>query len=228
MRWWSPRIVALPVVAWMLALGVGSTVHALDGASIAAPRFSIAGRSDAGGPPAFTLLEPQWLLPPPESLEASDAERADQMLHDDDTATTAAAPAPAANGTLSYSLSDDLTADVDYRRVLLFERGDSQTAREDAARAFSTRGDRDVVDLNMSWRLAGNTLGLGYQLESARGGAATDLGLSRFFPGNQQAVHSLTLGVSRAWGASAPPVAVEPVVPLPLDVAVDASPTPAP
>jgi hypothetical protein len=203
-------------------------VAALEPPPAVVQRFSIGtGHSAAVSPQGFTLLDPDWLLPPSEFLEASSAERADQMLHSDGTVASLPA-APAADGPLSYSLSDDLTADLRYHHSQLFGRGDSQTAREEAATVFSTRPDRDVFDLNMSWHLAGNTLGLGYQLESARSGSATDVGLSRFLPGNQQAVQSLTLGLTRAWGASEPPMPIEPVLALPVAAAVDPSPTPQP
>jgi hypothetical protein len=210
-----------------MVLAASCAVAALEPPAVAASRFSIAtGHSGPSGPQGFTLLDPDWLLPPAELLGASGAARADQMLRSDSTVAPAPA-APAADGPISYSLSDDLTADLRYHRSLLFGRGDSETAREEAATVFSTRPDRDVFDLNMSWHLAGNTLGLGYQLESVRSGGAADAGLGRFLPGNQQAVHSLTLGLTRAWGASEPPVLAEPVLAPPLDVAAgDPSPTP--
>ncbi len=211
-----------------MVLVASHAVAALEPPAAAAQRFSIgAGHPAPISPQGYTLLDPGWLLPPAEFLEASSVERADQMLRSDGTPAASRHAAAAADGPLSYSLSDDLTADLRYHRSLLFGRSDSQTAREEAATEFSTRPDRDVFDLNMSWHLAGNTLGLGYQLESVRSGGAADVGLSRFLPGNQQAVQSLTLGLTRAWGASAPPVPIEPVLAPPLDVAaVDPSPTP--
>ncbi len=149
------------------------------------------------------------------------------MLRDD----TAAAPLPPAppGGPIAYPLSDAVTARLRYNHAQLSDRADGQTLRNDLSTAFSTRPDRDVVGLNMSWRLAGSTVGLGYQLDSSRLGNANDVGIGRFLPGNQQALHSFTLGLTRAWGASAPPpVLIEPpLVPPPLDVAAaQASPTP--
>lgn len=228
----SPRSFAAAVVALVLAVAAQAT----DVAPAFADRFSISGTAPPpAGPPAFTLLDPEWLLPPIESLEAAavltdGATRADQILRDDTTTAALPRTPAAAGGPMAYSLSNDVTADVDYHRAQLFDRADSETLRNETATAFSTRPDRDVLDLNMSWRLAGSTVGLGYQLESARTGTAGDLGIGRFMPGNQQAMHSLTLGLSHAWGAAAPAPAIGPLLlSPPLDVAAaEASPTPAP
>lgn len=229
-----------PIAAAVAALLLGPAVYAADVSPAFADRFSIGGTvAPTLAPPAFTLLDPAWLLPPVESLElataaASASERAGQILRDD-AAAAGAAPRPrhaAPGGPLSYPLSDEVTAHVDYRHALLFDRADSQTARSGEPGAFSTRPDRDVVDLNMSWRLAGSTVGLGYQLESARAGSNIgDAGVSRFLPGSPQATHSFTLGLSREWGQGAPPPALVevPFLPPELDVAAaDRTPTPAP
>ena len=108
--------------------------------------------------------------------------------------------------------------------------------RDDQSTAFSTLPNRDVFDLNMSWQLAGSTLGLGYQLQSSAGGVwgsrpVPGAGVSRFLPGSDQATHSLMFGLTRQWGADEPPlVVIEPPPPmLDLDVATaEATPTPAP
>jgi hypothetical protein len=196
-------------------------------------RFSISGFAPPPAPP-FTLLDPSWLLPPLAALEdaaalADGAERADQLLHDD-APLASIAPGHASDAPFAYSLADGVTAHVDYRRAQIFDRASSQALRNDASTTFSTRPDRDVLDLNMSWRLAGNTVGLGYQIESARSGTGIgEINVSRFMPGNPQAVHSLTLGLSRQWGGeAAPPVLVEPpLLPPEVDVAqAEATPTP--
>jgi hypothetical protein len=182
--------------------------RAADVSSAAADHLSLgASAAPSARPPAFTLLDREWLLPPIESLEAAallakSADRADQMLRDD----TAAAPLPPAppGGPIAYPLSDAVTAHLQYDHAQLSDRADSQTLRNDLSTAFSTRPDRDVVGLNMSWRLAGSTVGLGYQLDSSRLGNANDVGIGRFLPGNQQALHSFTLGLRRPWGASEP------------------------
>lgn len=216
-----------------VALLLVAAARAADVSSAAADHLSIGGAAvPSARPPAFTLLDREWLLPPIESLEAAallakSADRADEMLRDD--AAAASQPPAPPSGPLAYSLSDEVTARLHYDHAQLSDRADSQTLRDETSTGFSTRPDRDVVGLNMSWRLAGSTVGLGYQLESSRLGNSSDLGIGRFLPGNQQALHSFTLGLTRAWGASAPPpVLVEPpLVPPPLDVAAaGASPTP--
>lgn len=217
-----------------VALLVVAAAHAADVPS-AAEHLSIGGSAGASSrPPAFTLLDREWLLPPIESLEAAallakSADRADQMLRDD-IATALPPPVPSAEP-LAYSLSDDVTARLRYDHAQISDRANSQTLREDESTAFSTRPDRNVVGLNMSWRLAGSTVGLGYQLESSRLGNTGDFGIGRFLPGNQQALHSFTLGLTRSWGAAAPPpVLVEPpLVSSPVELAAEgASPTPIP
>lgn len=226
-----------PIAVAATALLLAPAVQAGSVSPFLADRFSISGTPPPPtAPPPFTLLDPTWLLPV-ESLEtaaavADGAERAGAILRDD--AAARAAPQDSSHssgGPLSYSLSDDLTAQFHYHHAELLERGDSQSVRDDESTAFSTRPDRDVLDLNMSWRLAGSTLGLGYQLQSARGGSGPgEVGFSRFLPGSQQATHALTLGLTREWGAAAAPsVLIEPpLLPPGLDVAdAGATPTPA-
>jgi hypothetical protein len=226
-----------PIAAAMVALVVAPAIHAADVSNVLADRFSIGGT----GPPAvaaplFTLLDPAWLLPPIESLDTAtavsgSAGRADQILHDDAAVSESAQSPPSPGGPLAYSLSRDLTAEVGYHHSELFDRANSETLRADGSTTFSNRPDRDVLDLNMAWHLAGSTVGLGYQLQSARTGSAGDIGISRFLPGNQQATHSFTLGLTRQWGGNVPPPAlIEPlllVVPEP-DIAAAAETTPTP
>ena len=113
-----------------------------------------------------------------------------------------------------------MSAQFRYRRAQSFDRSGSRSLRDDPSTAFSTLPNRDVFDLNMSWRLAGSTLGLGYQLQSSAGGvwggrpATEAAGLSRFLPGSEQATHSLMFGLTREWGADEPPPLV--VDPPPL------------
>ena len=198
----------------------------------AADHFSVGGiPAAAAGPPAFTLLDREWLLPPVESLETggpvTSTDRTDQMLRDDTDA--ALPPAAPASGPLGYSLSDHVTANLHYDHAQVSDLASSQTLRDDTSTGFSTRPDRDVVGLNMSWSLAGSTVGLGYQLESTRLSSGGEVGINRFLPGNQQALQSITLGLTRAWGASTPPAIIvePPLAPPPLDVAAAAaSPTP--
>ncbi len=223
------KLIAVAVAALLLA----PAVRAWSASPFLADRFSIGGIAPRpAAPPPFTLLEPAWLLPPLESLETS-AARAGQILREDGAA--AAVPLDShrsSGGPVSYSLSEDLTAQLRYRHSQLSQRGRSRALRDEESTAFSTRPDRDVLDLNMSWHLAGNTLGFGYQFQSARGGSGPgEVGISRFLPGSQQATHSLTLGFTRQWGgADTPPVLIEPPLLWPdLDVAVAAAtPTPVP
>lgn len=225
------RSVAVVIAALVLA----ATVQAGDAPAIAS-RYSIAGAVPAR-PNSLTLLDETWLLPPVESLGtvaplADQAARSEEILDGYGPALSRPPKDPVAgDGPLSYSLSDRMTAQLRYRFSQPFDRSASKALREDSSTALSTRPDRDVLDLNMSWLLAGSTVGVGYQLQSARGpNLADSISVSRFLPGSQQATHSLTLGLTRKWGASIPPPLVEPPLLLPdLDVAAaETTPTPAP
>jgi hypothetical protein len=227
------------IVAAVAALLLAPAAEAADVAVALAERFSV---SDvAPRPPSgLTLLEPAWLLPPIESLDmalalAEEATLPGQLVAE--SAATDPGPARPTGGPLSYPLSDHLSAQLRYRRAQSFDRSGSRSLRDDQSTAVSTLPNRDVFDLKMSWRLAGNnTVGLGYQLQSSAGGVwgaapQTAAGFSRFLPGNQQATHSFMFGLTREWGADeAPPLAVEPPLLL-SDLepdAVDATPTAAP
>lgn len=178
----------------------------------------------------FTLLEPSWLLPPVESLHAAAALEHDGAIDEQvlqAPATDAARP-PSPGGPVTYSLSDRLSAQVRYRHSFLFGTGTSTALRSEGPRTYSSRPDRDVLGLAMSWRLAGSTVGLGYQLESAReraGGA--DAGVTRFLPGSEQATHSFTLGLTREWGSmSRPPLIDAPIPAEDAEAPVPIDPTP--
>jgi hypothetical protein len=221
-----------PVAAAVAAVLLASTVQGQDAAALA-DRFSIGGVA-APPTPGLTLLDPSWLLPPIESLDLAAAEDhvyAGQHLLDESVAAAPQPPKePVPTGPLTYSLSERLTTQLRYRHSLAFDRSSSKPLRDDASTAFSTHFNRDVLDLNMSWRLAGNTVGVGYQLQSTRGATlAENVGISRFLPGSEQATHSLTLGLIRQWGASAPPP-IEPLLlpPEPDIAATETTPTPAP
>jgi hypothetical protein len=228
----SLRPIALALTVTMLAPAVG----AAEDSAARTGRYSIASTVPESAAPEVKLLDPSSLLPPIESFEtapplADAAERADEILRDDPTIAAAEPGAGHSGGPLSYPLSDDLSARLDYHHALLFDRDHSRALRNDPMPTFSTRPDRDVLDLGMSWRLAGNSVGIGYQLESARGGSLpADLGVSRFLPGSQQATHAFTLGLTRRWGGNdPPPLLIEPPLGLQVDVAaVEATPTPAP
>jgi hypothetical protein len=226
-----------PIAAAVAALLLAPAAGAVDVSLAHAERFSVSDTVPRP-PPGLTLLDPAWLLPPIESLDVALAlaEEATQpgQLMGQGGATGPRPPRPP-GGPLSYSLSDDLSAQLRYRRAQSFDRSGSRSLRDDPSTAFSTLPNRDVFDLNMSWRLAGNTLGLGYQLQSSAGGVwgtapPAAVGFSRFLPGSQQATHSLMFGLTREWGAAGPPSGVEPPPLLPdLERAgVEATPTPAP
>jgi hypothetical protein len=199
------------------------TVCAVDSADLAG-RYSVGDLPAVQSEPAFTLLEPAWLLPPVAALDTAAAldSAIEGALHEPAAAEARGRPV---GGPLSYSLTDALSAQVRYRRSLLFETQQSAALRVEGPRSFSSRPVRDVLGLNMSWRLAGSTLGLGYQLESAsEHDRGADAGVNRFLPGSEQATHSLTLGVSREWGRAEPPIVDGP---LAAEVA-EAPVTPAP
>jgi hypothetical protein len=225
-----------PAAVAITALLLAPAIHAGDISSDLDGRYSV-GRT-ARPAPGLTLLDPSWLLPPIESLDtaaaATDgAERADEILREDpELALHPRLTQSSSAGPLGYALSDDLMAQLRYRHSEPFDRAGSRMLRDDQSTAFSTRPNRDVLDLNMSWRLAGNTVGVGYQLQSARGGALPgEIGVSRFLPGSQQATHALTLGLTREWGAPAPPPLLIEPPPLELQIdlaAVEGTPTPVP
>lgn len=126
---------------------------------------------------------------------------------------------------------------LDYRHAQLSDLP-SSALRTDPSTGFSRRLDTDVLALGMSWRLAGNQVGLAYQLQSARGAGGGAEGLARFLPGSEATTHALTLGVTREFGAAGPPAVAPPLLiiepasggdALPADAAAPAShPTPSP
>jgi hypothetical protein len=221
------------VAAAAAALLLASPGHAEDVDPTMAERFSVGG-SPQSAAPALTLLDPSWMLPPLESLDTAVAVD-DRSAHAGFMMGGEVTGRPPlerpAGGPLSYALFEDLTAQLRYRHSQPFDRASSKPLREDPSTAFSTGPDRDVLDLNMSWSLAGSTVGLGYQLQSARGDSlGENVGLSRFLPGSDQATHSLTLGLTRTWGGGDPPPLIEPPLLAPeLDAALtETTPTPAP
>ena len=198
-----------------------------------ATAFSISG---APAPVGFTLLDPAWLLPPIESLDllpppAEEPETGPHQLPSGLLPGQApTAPVRPTSAKVGYSISDDLTAQLRYHRSKIFGSSNSQTLRDDQWSSFSTQPFRDVFDLNMSWQLAGSTVGIGYQFQSARSSTSTEDGFTRFLPTSPQTTHSLTLGLTRQWGAGAeaPRLVDSPVLLSPdLDAAAEAgTPTP--
>jgi hypothetical protein len=229
------------IVAAAVALLSAAVASGVESTPPQGTRYSISDSTQAAAPPPFTLLEPSALLPPIGSLDTElpldGSQRADQILLNDAGAPESAPPATTSGEKpVAYSLSRDLTAQLSYHHDERFQLGSSDMLRndtQDQSTAFSTRPDRDVIDLNMSWRLAGSTVGLGYELQSARTGSAPgDVGMSRFLPGNPQSTQSITLGLTRQWGAGhpAPQVVAPPLLPPPelAEAAAQGTPTPSP
>jgi hypothetical protein len=224
------------IVAVAAALLWVSVAVAAGGQPPQATHYSISDSTQSAAATPFTLLEPSWLLPPIGSLDAELplTGRTDEILFNDAAAPEPAAhPPTSAEKPMAYSLSRDVTAQLRYHHDERFDLGSSDMLREDQSTAFSTRPDRDVIDLNMSWRLAGSTVGLGYELQSARTGSAPgEVGVSRFLPGNPQSTQAITLGLTREWGAGrpAPQVIAPPLLPPPelAEAAAQGTPTPSP
>ena len=181
------------------------------------PRVANTAAARAGPRPgtSYTLLDPSLALPPLEVM-APDltlvATQLDDPLQRQQLAT--AEPPSAVKWKLGY-------------RHVQLEDLTSTALRSDPATGFSRQLNTDVLNLGMSWSLAGNQVGLAYQLQSARGGIGGDAGLSRFLPGSLAATHALTLGVTREFGAGVPPPAPPPMLVLD-EAALDTEPTPSP
>jgi len=217
---------------WALALFLlPAAGRAADIAPEQVARFSV-GRAlvhgDAAAVPPFTLLEPAWRLPPIEIIDTiavveHDVELTERALHAE--AGSDIPPPPVdPDAPISYSLSERLTTQLRYRHSALFGTAHSEQLRNDELAGLAQQTERDVVDLGLSWRLAGNTVGVGYQLQSAHT-AADVASLARFLPGSQQATHALTLGLVRQWGAAPAPAAPPSLLPPDLSIAPAATPT---
>src|SRR5215470_15219645 len=100
---------AVPLALLPAALATLLAVSVAAGAEVAAyppSRYSIAESVPPAAAPTYTLLDPNWLLPP---VEALDTERTGQMLRDDAGVEPARQRPGSSAGPLAYSLSDDLT-----------------------------------------------------------------------------------------------------------------------
>lgn len=185
-----------------------------------APRTSAALAAGAWLRPgrAYTLRDRSLTLPPLEAMAPNVALAARELGDDRPPAPMPATPDGSA-----------LTWKLAYRRAQLRDLS-SGDLHSDPSTGFARQIDTDVLALGMSWTLAGNRLGLAYQLQSARGGLGDENGLARFLPGSTAATHALTLGVTHELGASLPPPAPPLLVldaPLPDVSATQAAP-PAP
>ena len=107
-------------------------------------------------------------------------------------------------GGIRYSISDKMTAAMNYHRAVLFERGSNEEVRTHRSSSLSNARDRDVLGLGMDWGVGdGNVVDFGYQLQSARpagGGDAASGGFTSILPGSESVDHTFTFGVRRSWG----------------------------
>lgn len=171
----------------------------------------LAGTMRFGRVEPFTLLDPTLTLPPLAVIAPNLTLVLDQ-------------PGDQASPGDASHRGAALEWELDYSHSELFDTLSTHSLRADPSTGFSRQLDRDVLELGMSWGMGRNRVGLGYQLQSARDGEA---GLTRFLPGSEAATHAVTLGVSRQFGAGAPPPA--PVPPFALSgVLADTTPSPSP
>ncbi len=104
---------------------------------------------------------------------------------------------------LTYLLSDHWTANFKYKHAFLFDTASNDALRQSQYSDFSTNRERDVLNLDMSWRLSWSTLDLGYRFQSVRGAASRGLAAEGgWLPNFEDSLHSLTLGVTKTWGGS--------------------------
>jgi hypothetical protein len=166
-------------------------------------------------PRVYTLLDPSLALPPMAIL-APDLDLVARELADEPTLTPHTGAAP--ERPVSWQLG--------YRHAQLGNMLPSDALRTDPSTGYTRALDTDVLALGMSWQLAGNKVGVGYQLQSARGGIGA--GLGRFLPGSEAATHAFTLGLTRPFGAGLPPPAPPPMLVLVDEPSADSTPSPTP
>jgi hypothetical protein len=167
-------------------------------------------------PRVYTLVDPSLALPPI-AIMAPDLDLMARELAADPTLEPQTEDAP--QGPVSWQL--------DYYHAQLGNMLlPSDALRSDLSTGYTRRLDTDVLALGMSWRLAGNQVGVGYQLQSARGGIGGAEGLGRFLPGSDAATHAFTLGLTRPFGAGLPPPAPPPLIVVVDEPSSTPSPTP--
>lgn len=104
---------------------------------------------------------------------------------------------------VSYALADSLLARVNYKHAFLFGDSSNEVLQNASFSGFSAKPDRDIVNLQMSWRLARSTVDLGYRFESARPDPRTAsyaAGARRWLPGSEELLHGLMLGFTQQFG----------------------------
>lgn len=100
----------------------------------------------------------------------------------------------------TYSLSDNWTAQLSYQHAVLAKTLSAEELRTRKMPDFSTDRDRDVLGLQMDWRLASSSkVGFGYRFQSSRG--APGSGISGI---GERFMHAFTLGFTREWGGAPP------------------------
>ena len=168
-------------------------------------------------PRVYTLLDPSLALPPM-SVLAPDLDLMARELADDPTMAPHTGAAP--QRPVSWQLG--------YRHAQLGNMLPSDALRTDPSTGYTRNLDTDVLALGMSWKLAGNQVGVGYQLQSARGGIGSAAGLGRFLPGNEAATHAFTLGLTRPFGAGLPPPAPPDLLVVVDEPSAESTPSPTP
>jgi hypothetical protein len=100
----------------------------------------------------------------------------------------------------TFSLSDNWTAQLSYQHAVLATTMSTEELRRKLV-DFSTDRDRDVLGLQMDWRVAGSSkVGFGYRFQSSRGAPGSGIsGIGESF------MHAFTLGFTKEWGGTRPP-----------------------
>jgi hypothetical protein len=100
----------------------------------------------------------------------------------------------------TFSLSDNWTAQLSYQHAVLATTMSTEELRRKLA-DFSTERDRDVLGLQMDWRVASSSkVGFGYRFQSSRGAPGSGIsGIGESF------MHAFTLGFTKEWGGAPPP-----------------------
>lgn len=148
-----------------------------------------------GGPLSGRLLLPD--VEPPEELALPSIDDRNLRLQSPPWVT---APRRRSGGKpATYSLSDNWTAQLSYQHSVLAQTLSNDELRVKKLTDFSTDRERDVLGLQMDWKLAGSTIGLGYRFQSTRG--APGSGISGI---GERFMHAFTLGFTKEWGAAKP------------------------
>jgi hypothetical protein len=162
----------------------------------AVPRYyEMFGITRAGGPSAGNPLLPSIEEPEAFLIESVD----ERHLFSPQSPWRSAPRGEPGRRPATYSLSDNWTAQLSYQHSVIAQTLSNSELRTKKLTEFSTDRERDVLGLQMDWRLAGSTVGLGYRFQSMRGEPGSGIsGIGERF------MHSFTLGFTREWGAAKP------------------------